>query len=66
MLVSLPLSFMLNGMVGRSIMEAPLTYRFSLGGVAIWLALIAILSFAASLLPARSATSVSVPRHFGL
>ncbi|MCB0045662.1 MAG: ABC transporter permease [Caldilineaceae bacterium] len=58
--VSLPLSMAMNGLIGASIMQAPLTYRFSLMGVFIWLALIAVLSFVASLLPARSATSVSV------
>jgi putative ABC transport system permease protein len=58
--VSLPLGMAMNAMVGRAIMEAPLTYRFSVGGVAIWLALIAVLSFLASLMPARNATSVSV------
>ncbi|MFN2166305.1 MAG: ABC transporter permease, partial [Anaerolineae bacterium] len=59
-IVSLPLGMAMNAMVGRAIMEAPLTYRFSVGGVAIWLALIAVLSFLASLIPARNATSVSV------
>ncbi len=58
--VSIPLGLAMNRLVGDAIMEAPLIYRFSVGGVLIWLALIAVLSFVASLLPARSATSVSV------
>ena len=59
-LVAMPLSRALSNAVGVSILEATLTYKFSLFGVLLWLILVLTLATGASLLPARSATKVSV------
>lgn len=58
--LALPLSRLLSNAVGVSILEASLTYKFSLFGAALWFGLVLLLATGASLLPARSATQVSV------
>jgi putative ABC transport system permease protein len=59
-LLAMPLSRVLSNAVGVSILEAELIYTFSLFGAVLWLALVLLLATFASLLPARSATKVSV------
>jgi putative ABC transport system permease protein len=59
-LLALPLSRFLSDMVGRSIMEADLSYTFSTQGALLWLALVIILATLASSWPARNATRVTV------
>jgi putative ABC transport system permease protein len=46
--------------VGMAIMEAPLEFRYSIGGVLGWLALVTLIGAVASLWPARNAARVSV------
>jgi putative ABC transport system permease protein len=60
LVLALPLSKLLGDAVGLAFMQAPLTWRFSLTGTAIWLVLMLVLAAAASLLPAWRAARVSV------
>jgi putative ABC transport system permease protein len=59
-LLALPLSQALSSMVGEAIMEANLSYTFSIPGVWLWLALVVVLSALASFIPARNASRVTV------
>jgi putative ABC transport system permease protein len=59
-LLALPLSRALSNMVGQAIMEANLSYTFSIQGVWLWLALVVVLSALASFVPARNASRVTV------
>jgi putative ABC transport system permease protein len=58
--VALPLSKMLSDTVGISILESQLNYTFSTGGTVIWLVVVTGLSALASVLPARSASRITV------
>jgi putative ABC transport system permease protein len=55
-----PLSVGLSNAVGISILQAPLSYQFSLYGAGLWLVVVVILAAAASLWPARNASRVTV------
>jgi putative ABC transport system permease protein len=59
-LLAYPLSVGLCNMVGNSILRAPLSYVFSIQGALMWLVIALILASLASLLPARSASRISV------
>ena len=59
-LIALPLSGLLSYGVGMAILQAPLSYTFSAGGVALWLGLVLALSALASFLPARRAARLTV------
>ena len=59
-LLAMPLSRAMSNAVGVSILEAKLIYKFSLFGAGLWLILVLLLAAGASLMPARSATKVSV------
>jgi putative ABC transport system permease protein len=59
-LLAYPLSIALCNMVGNSILRSPLSYTFSTTGAVLWLIIAAGLSTLASLLPARSASRISV------
>jgi len=59
-LLAYPLSWGLASMVGNSILRSPLSYTFSITGALLWLAIAIGLSTLASLLPARSASRISV------
>jgi putative ABC transport system permease protein len=62
--VSAPLSFAIAGplanALGQAMFDANLDYEYSLSAVIIWLVIILIISTLASILPARSATTISV------
>ncbi|MCL4535290.1 MAG: FtsX-like permease family protein [Chloroflexi bacterium] len=58
--LALPISQTLSYSVGMSFINAPLTYAYSWGGVAIWLVTVIILAALASVLPARGASRLSV------
>jgi putative ABC transport system permease protein len=58
--VAWPLSKMLSDTVGISILESQLNYTFSTGGTVIWLVVVTSLSALASVLPARSASRITV------
>ncbi len=55
-----PISRVLSGIVGMQFMQAPLSYRFSVGGALLWLGIALVLAALASFLPARSASRLSV------
>ena len=63
-LVSVPLSFLLAGWVaqllGQAMFDANLDYQYSYAAVAAWLVIIIVISVVASIVPARSATLISV------
>jgi putative ABC transport system permease protein len=57
---ALPISQVLSHTVGISLLNAALTYAYSGVGTLIWLVVVIVLSVLASLLPARSASRLSV------
>jgi putative ABC transport system permease protein len=59
-LLALPVAALLSYQVGVLFLETPLTFTFSFLGTAIWFGLAAVLSAAASLVPAWNATRLSV------
>jgi putative ABC transport system permease protein len=59
-LVAVPLSWLLTDAVGSAMIQSPLHYKFSWLGVIVWWIVVVALSFLASLLPARSASRVTV------
>jgi putative ABC transport system permease protein len=59
-LLAWPLSKALSDAVGNAILQAELTYTFSVGGTIIWLVAALLLSALASFWPARSASRVTV------
>ncbi|MCL4296871.1 MAG: ABC transporter permease [Anaerolineae bacterium] len=63
-LVVVPLSFALgkpmSNALGQVLFQTTLDYQYDFGAVWLWLGLILIISILASLLPARSATQISV------
>ena len=63
-LLAVPLSYpgarLFSNVVGDTLMQLPLDFSYSIGGVALWLVAVIILSALASLWPALRATKVSV------
>jgi putative ABC transport system permease protein len=63
-LVAAPLSFVLGrpmaNSLGQVMFSTNLDYQYNVGAVAVWLVVILIISTLASILPARSATRISV------
>ena len=59
-LVAVPLSAVMSQALGLAFLQSPLSYRFSLVGVAIWLLVVIVLSAVASFLPARNASKLTV------
>lgn len=62
--LAVPLSFVLARLLGNALgqimFDANLDYRYDLSAVLVWLVIILVISTLASLVPARSATQVSV------
>ena len=59
-LLAAPISRLLSDAVGTLIVRDPLSYTFSIPGVAIWLGVVVAVSAAASLAPALNASRISV------
>jgi ABC-type lipoprotein release transport system permease subunit len=59
-LLALPLSWVLGNASGTALILTSLAFTFSAVGVLSWLAVMAVISVVASLLPARGAWRVSV------
>lgn len=59
-IVSIPITYVLNAGVGASILSAPLDFTFGLNGILIWLGIIAIIAGLASALPAWNAMRLTV------
>ncbi len=60
LILSLPVSKFMSDQVGLLFIQAPLTFRFSLLGAAIWLGVIMLMSALATWWPARNASRISV------
>jgi len=60
--LSLPGAYALGAVVGQAIVQIPLDFAYSVGGVFLWLFIVTVLSILASLWPALRATRVSVRR----
>ena len=62
--VSVPLSFVLGRplamVVGQAMFDVALDYQYNLQAVLVWLVTVVVISILASVLPARSATTISV------
>jgi putative ABC transport system permease protein len=58
--LAVPLSQVLDTTVGISIVTTPLDFVFSAQGVLVWLAAVIVISAVASLLPARSASRLTI------
>lgn len=59
-ILALPLGRPLSDAIGMQFFQTPLTYTFSLSGAAIWFGLMLTIALAASYVPARRATEISV------
>jgi putative ABC transport system permease protein len=63
-LLSLPLSYagarLFTDLIGRAILDMPLDFVYSVGGVGLWLGIVVVLSTVASAWPALKATKISV------
>jgi putative ABC transport system permease protein len=59
-LLSFPITFLLSNVISLAIFHAPAGFGFSVQGFAIWLAVVLFLSALASLLPARSASQLTI------
>jgi putative ABC transport system permease protein len=63
-LLAMPLSYpgarLFSDLIGEILLEMPLDFCYSTGGVVMWLVLVGVLSALASLLPALRATKISV------
>jgi putative ABC transport system permease protein len=63
-LLAVPLSYpgalAFSNLVGNTLLNLPFDFKYSMGGVSLWLAIVLVLSALASLWPALRATKVSV------
>ena len=63
-LLAVPLSYpgarLLSGVIGETVLDLPLEFAYSVGGMALWLVIVVVLSALASLWPALRAAQVSV------
>jgi putative ABC transport system permease protein len=63
-LLATPLSYpgarIFSGVIGDQLFQMPLDFRYSVGGLVLWLVIVTVLSGIASLWPALRATQVSV------
>jgi putative ABC transport system permease protein len=57
---AIPMSRGLNEALGQAVMGVPLTYSYSMQGLWLWLFIVVILSILASLIPARTASRLTV------
>jgi putative ABC transport system permease protein len=58
--VSIPMTLIFNSLMGNLMFGGPLSFVFSPQGLAIWLAIVLVMAFVASLLPAYRAMRMSV------
>lgn len=58
--LSFPITYLLSNVISLAIFSSPATFAFSAQGFAIWLAVVATLSVLASIVPARSATQLTI------
>jgi putative ABC transport system permease protein len=60
MFIAVPITLLLDYVVGVAFITTPMRFIYSLNGVLIWLVLVIVISFLSSLLPARSATRLTI------
>ena len=60
LILALPVSKFMSDQVGNLFIQAPLTFRFSLFGSALWLLIVLLMSALATWWPARNASKISV------
>ena len=60
LILALPVSKFMSDQVGNLFIQAPLTFRFSLFGAALWLLIVLLMSALATWWPARNASKISV------
>jgi len=58
--LSVPFSYLLSGIVSRAIFNTPIQVVFTPTGFALWLGLVAVLSTLASVIPARNAARLTI------
>lgn len=58
--LSFPITYLLSNVISVAIFSSPAQFAFSPQGFAVWLGVVALLSVAASLLPARNATRLTI------
>jgi putative ABC transport system permease protein len=62
--LSVPISFVLSrpmaNVLGRTMFDANLDFRYSFGAILVWLGIVLVVSTLASIVPARNATVISV------
>jgi putative ABC transport system permease protein len=58
--VAIPIAWRLNNVLGMTLLQNALDFRFSFNGLALWLVLVLVLSVMASSLPAHRATTLQV------
>jgi len=58
--LSFPITYLLSNVISLAIFSSPATFAFTVQGFAIWLAVVAGLSVLASIVPARSATQLTI------
>jgi putative ABC transport system permease protein len=59
-ILSFPITFLLSNVISLAIFSSPATFAFTAQGFAIWLAVVVGLSVLASIVPARSATQLTI------
>jgi putative ABC transport system permease protein len=64
-LLSLPLSKVLSDMLGEAFVQRPLSFSPSIAGLALWLAIVVVLSVLGSLVPAWRASRIAVREVLG-
>ena len=59
-LLAMPLTFLLSYAFGMALVNSPLSAAFSVNGYILWLLMVSVISIAASFLPARSASQLTI------
>jgi putative ABC transport system permease protein len=59
-ILALPISLLLDNVVGISMFKSPLSYEFSYEGFFLWLAMITVIAILACIIPARNAIRLTV------
>jgi len=58
--IAVPITLLLEYVVGIAFITTPMKFIYSMNGIIIWLALVIVISYLSSLLPARSATRLTI------
>ncbi len=60
MIVAVPITLLLDYVVGIAFITTPMKFIYSANGILIWLVLVVVISYLSSLLPARNATRLTI------